>query len=207
MDKLAQKIIDNWSVWLASNATSFDKQVQDQKRTIDARDSAVSKVAEFDEGIDWLELIRDDLTVKFGRANISCVSSVRGSPYGSILGFQTTESGKAFLGLNSCNDTEHPVYFILYLDRGDNLRGYVPNVGNVYNKLANTAFGLHPSWRADYKNRDADGKFEKITLNEGISDPEAMLFQYGQRLEHHEKLSSVVGITGILKDVAAKLDA
>ena len=53
---------------------------------------------------------------------------------------KTLDNGFSYVGLLSNNDNEYPVYFILYWD-GTMLRGYVPEEGNIFNKLTYEAVG------------------------------------------------------------------
>jgi hypothetical protein len=61
-----------------------------------------------------------------------------------LLGFQTLENGFTFLGCYAGGDWENSVFFIIYWD-GKSLRGYVPENGNIYNQLTDTAYGSEMS--------------------------------------------------------------
>ena len=83
--------------------------------------------------------IRDDLsTVSFNTENTEYSGHYRSFP--NALGVQVTDNGMPYLALSSGGDWEYPVFYIIYWD-GEQLRGYVPEEGNVYNKTANKAFG------------------------------------------------------------------
>lgn len=62
------------------------------------------------------------------------------SGYCDLCGYHTLDNGLTFLGVGAGGDWEFPVFFIIYYD-GKNLRGYIPENGNVYNKITKTAFG------------------------------------------------------------------
>lgn len=47
----------------------------------------------------------------------------------------------AFLGITAGGDWEIPLFFIVYLDHNNTLRGYVPTDGNVFNKTTKEAYG------------------------------------------------------------------
>jgi hypothetical protein len=57
-----------------------------------------------------------------------------------LCGFHTLDNGLTFLGVLEGGDWEYPVFFIIYYD-GKELRGYIPEDGNMYNKVFKTAFG------------------------------------------------------------------
>jgi hypothetical protein len=58
----------------------------------------------------------------------------------TLTGFQTLDNGFTFLGIHAGGDWEQPIFFIIYWD-GKELRGYIPEDGNVYNTKTKTAFG------------------------------------------------------------------
>lgn len=60
----------------------------------------------------------------------------------SMLGIHTLANGFTFWGFFAGGDWEAPVYFIYYWD-GNNIRGYVPRNGNLFNHRAMEAYGNH----------------------------------------------------------------
>lgn len=84
------------------------------------------------------DLIRDDLKdVDFDWENFSC------EPNGSLDawgGIHTMHNGLTFIACWAGGDWECPVCFILYWD-GKDLRGYIPDEGNLWNRGKQRAYG------------------------------------------------------------------
>ena len=53
----------------------------------------------------------------------------------------TTPNGVQYVSAYHCGDWELPVYFILYVDHTNTLRGYVPKDGNTYDTCTKAAYG------------------------------------------------------------------
>lgn len=68
-----------------------------------------------------------------------------------LLGYQTIED-RTFFGVMAGTDYGLPLYFIVYQDDKNTLRGYIPSKGNVINPLSKLPFG---------EDEDADEKFAK----------------------------------------------
>lgn len=49
----------------------------------------------------------------------------------------------SFLGLSAGGSWEWPVHFILYVNEKNQIRGYIPENGNLYNKKTASAYGNH----------------------------------------------------------------
>lgn len=77
-----------------------------------------------------------------------------------------------YIGFEAGGDWEHPVYFIIYIDQNSEVRGYIPEDGNIYNKKLKSAFG---------NNDEREGfsyttfKYERIEYN----DSDAAKEQFG----------------------------
>ncbi|MBC9702588.1 MAG: hypothetical protein H9W83_08680 [Leuconostoc sp.] len=69
----------------------------------------------------------------------------------SLMGFQTVED-RTFYGVLAGSDYGLPLYFILYQDDKNTLRGYIPSKGNVLNPHSKMPFG---------EDEDMDEKFAK----------------------------------------------
>lgn len=88
--------------------------------------------------------VMDDISkVCFDFENSEC--NTRSNPHtrkspDTLMGLHTLDNGFTFWGMWAGGDWEYPVFFIVYWD-GKGLRGYVPEDGNVYNKVFKTAFG------------------------------------------------------------------
>lgn len=76
--------------------------------------------------------LRKDLKVEFGFENFDMVG-------GKYMGYASV-GDFTFLGLTACDDSEYPVYFIIYWD-GKKLRGYVPTDGNPWDTTLKKAYG------------------------------------------------------------------
>ena len=67
-----------------------------------------------------------------------------------------------FIGMSAGGDWEHPVYFIVYLDKdGKTLRAYVPKDGNNWNYKTKEAFG---------NDEEGDAAFLKAWIKENRPD-------------------------------------
>lgn len=66
-----------------------------------------------------------------------------------------------FIGFRAGGDWEHPVHFIVYWD-GHDLRGYVPDDGNTYNKKTKTAYGSEPSSDEEWDGEDVEADYGKM---------------------------------------------
>lgn len=55
-------------------------------------------------------------------------------------GYEVLENGLPVLFVNAGGDWETPICFIIYWD-GSDLRAYIPNNGNVYNRKEKCAYG------------------------------------------------------------------
>ncbi len=66
-----------------------------------------------------------------------------------LIGYHTLPNGMTFLGVAAGGDWEIPVFFIIYWD-GKQLRGYIPEKGNLWNTTTKGAYGNDDE--ADLKN-------------------------------------------------------
>lgn len=66
-----------------------------------------------------------------------------------LMGYQTIED-RTFFGVIAGSDYGLPLYFIVYQDDKNTLRGYIPSKGNSINPYSHCAFG---------ENEDLDQKF------------------------------------------------
>jgi hypothetical protein len=79
------------------------------------------------------EKLEKDLDVEFDFENTET--------YGEEgLGFQSIGDFNYF-GVSAGGDWEDPIYFIVYFDENKEVRAYIPEDGNVYNKKLKSAFG------------------------------------------------------------------
>jgi hypothetical protein len=73
----------------------------------------------------------------------------------------------SFIGCNAGGDWEHPVYFIIYLDKdGKTLRGYVPKDGNSYNYNTKAALGNDEDEDLEFLKKFFKNKDKTITDEE-----------------------------------------
>ena len=124
-----------------------------------------------DREIDFYELLQrsnipkamDDLKkVEFDLENIMDKDSENWDGADTkLLGFHTV-NGKSFCGLFGGGDWEFPVFFILYCD-GKDIRAYIPEKGNVYNKDLKSAIG---------NNEDEDDAYCRKTYNRSYEEVE-----------------------------------
>ena len=95
----------------------------------------------------------------------------------SIMGLNTLDNGLTYWGMEAGGDWEHPVYFIIYWD-GENLRGYVPKDGNVWNYKTKSAFGNDGTSYEDGGNFDVQkiiGDIQKrIILKTNLTKPQSI---------------------------------
>jgi hypothetical protein len=87
-----------------------------------------------------------------------------------MLGFHQLDNGLTFLGVQVGGDWESPVFFVLYWD-GSKIRGYIPTLGNPWNRTTKQAFGNdEDADREDAKRQFPGYDFE--SENFGVSDIE-----------------------------------
>lgn len=85
--------------------------------------------------------IKKDLSkVIFDFENTECSQGGGYCGCNDMVGFHTLPNGLAYLGVTAGGDWECPIYFILYYS-GKEIRGYIPEDGNIYNKETKTAYG------------------------------------------------------------------
>jgi hypothetical protein len=83
--------------------------------------------------------IKKDLAkIAFGFDNI-IVEAPANMTKNNLIGYHEI-NGMPFIGAYAYNAGEVPVFFILYFD-GKEFRGYIPNAGNIYNTMTQSAFG------------------------------------------------------------------
>ncbi|MDF2880019.1 MAG: hypothetical protein K0R54_576 [Clostridiaceae bacterium] len=104
-------------------------------------------------------LVAEDLSkIGFGTDKIT-INQRKNDDNDCLIGYQTLDNGFTFLGALSGFEWEYPVFFIIYWD-GENLRGYVPEKGNVYNSYTQEAFGNSEDedleWIRDHSSEDYD---------------------------------------------------
>lgn len=91
-----------------------------------------------------------------------CQSEAFGSDNNDYGFFGVQQLGDLnFIGFVAGGDWEHPVHFIVYWD-GHDLRGYVPDDGNTYNKKTKTAYGSEPSSDEDWDGEDVEADYSKM---------------------------------------------
>jgi len=111
-----------------------------------------------------------------------------------LVNFQTLENGFTFLGVVAWGDWETPLFFIIYHD-GSTFRGYIPEDGNLYDKLFETAYGSE------------DGtELGRTEFNEEDKTYYEMLFPEVDKKELDRALSlSIYEATGDIADWSGKL--
>lgn len=80
--------------------------------------------------------VTDDVMVRFCPENSRTCGDESDD---NLLGYHTLQSGLSFLGVSANGDWECPVCFIIYHD-GSELRGYVPDKGNPWDRNAMEAY-------------------------------------------------------------------
>lgn len=85
-----------------------------------------------------------------------------------LLGIQQIK-GRTFLGVLGGSDYGVPLYFILYQDNKNTLRGYIPSKGNALNPYINYPFG---------EEIDMDEKFAKDKGFNTISEMEEKCYKF-----------------------------
>jgi hypothetical protein len=106
---------------------------------------------------------------------------------GELIGFNTLNN-LSLLGFLAGGDWEYPLYFMVYWD-GNSLRCYVPENGNIYNKLTKTAYGSEDETEetlTDEQMKEAEELAEKIT------DSEDELPQYDWNLIKKDIIENVI---------------
>jgi hypothetical protein len=91
---------------------------------------------------------KDLKKVNFDMENFSINDPYVGYP----CGFEILENGLPVLFANAGGDWEFPICFCFYWD-GKQIRAYIPNEGNVYNKTEKCAFGSEEEME-DYENSE-----------------------------------------------------
>ena len=99
-----------------------------------------AKIDAFEDNYDLQEAIEGDLKVKFGWENFDaervpghCVADI------TLMGYHQEANGFTFLGCSAGDDSDYPLFFIVYWD-GTKLRAYIPTEGNLWNKKTKEAF-------------------------------------------------------------------
>lgn len=64
-----------------------------------------------------------------------------GYTFDNILGYTTLNNGLSFIGITAAGDWEQNLFFILYLDHKGKLRGYIPELGNLWNRKTRATYG------------------------------------------------------------------
>jgi hypothetical protein len=85
-----------------------------------------------------------------------------------LMGYQTIEN-RTFFGVLAGSDYGLPLYFILYQDDKNTLRGYIPSKGNVINPYSKSPFG---------EDEDMDEKFAKEKGFSSIWEMDEKCFQF-----------------------------
>lgn len=100
---------------------------------------------------DWLDyrrltkVVEKDLDkVHFDTENITTEND-----FDDITGYHRLSNGMPYLGIMAGGDWETSVFFCIYWD-GKNLRGYIPEEGNLWNTTTKEAYGNDEA--ADLKN-------------------------------------------------------
>ncbi len=132
--------------YLAKNNFLLDSLIPEQYHGRLEQDLSVVIIA--DENVGW------------GDDNAGCCSGLY-----KLVGFHTLPNGLTFLGIESSGDWEFPVFLIVYWD-GNDLRGYVPKKGNVWNKTTNRAYGNDHTSDEEDLNEQAAKIHVKITHEE-----------------------------------------
>lgn len=119
--------------------------------TIDELKTKIQSRCTHDGQIDYRNLtpiVETDLDkVVFDCENITSDNYTFGPT--SLIGYHTLSNGMSYYGVAAGGDWETPVFFIIYWD-GKNLRGYIPEDGNLWNTDTKQAYGNDD--RADLKN-------------------------------------------------------
>jgi len=125
---------------------------------------------DFEEGFDIYDLIdafpkieKDIFKIDFDMENYDIEKE-------DLIGFNTIEEF-SFLGVSAGGDWEMPVFFLLYVDHKNTLRGYVPTEGNVFNKKTKAAFG------------NDEEEDEKEAKKQGFNNYEDMEFDWNKLKE------------------------
>jgi hypothetical protein len=103
------------------------------------------------------------------------------SPYCSfpLLGYHY-HSGVSFLGLMGGSDYGEPMFFVLYQDDKNKLRGYIPSKGNSINPFSKMIFG---------EDEELDDKFAK---EKGYEDYHGLVKSDELLLNHEELLKDIL---------------
>lgn len=97
---------------------------------------------------------KDISKIKFDFENFDCEGK---SCSGYPLGYEVLENKLPVIFMTAGGDWEHPVCFILYWS-GKEVRGYIPDKGNVYNRKEKCAYGSE-------EENDSDDDIEPFDSN------------------------------------------
>lgn len=118
------------------------------------------------------------------------------------VGYKELKPGFHTFFVNAGGDWEYPICFILYWD-GSSIRAYIPEEGNVYNKIYKTAYGSEGDTKVknppdvDYNREDKDQEYDYDKMIQDI-ESRIMLNSSKEKKPRAKRLTIEEKIGGML---------